>query len=176
MKSDTLAQLFGTLGIERSLSRPRVSDDNPFSEAQFKTMKYQPDYPRFFSGLLHARGWLETFFAWHNDDHQHSGLALFTPAEVFFERVAAVRAIRQEALNAAHRLHPERFPNGPPKAALPPAQVHINPLEALTALIDEAERVDPHAPVATTISTPPLNNISTVPASRSGPQIASFPL
>lgn len=176
MKSDTLAQLFGTLGVERSLSRPRVSDDNPFSEAQFKTMKYQPDYPRFFSGLLHARGWLETFFTWHNDDHHHSGLALFTPAEVFFERVAAVHAIRQETLNTAHALHPERFPNGPPKAALPPAQVHINPLETLTVLVDHVERVNAHASVATTIGTPRINNILTVPASRSGTPNASFPL
>jgi putative transposase len=176
MKSDTLAQLFGTLGVERSLSRPRVSDDNPFSEAQFKTMKYQPDYPHFFSGVLHARGWLEAFFAWHNDDHQHSGLALFTPAEVFFERVAAVHAIRQETLDAAHALHPERFPNGPPKAPLPPAQVHINPLEALTAQVEPAERVNDHAPVPTAIDTPRLDNTLNIPAWRSGAPIALFPL
>ena len=133
MKSDTLAQLLGTLGASQSFSRPRVSDDNPFSEAQFKTLKYQPDYPGFFAGVLHARGWLESFFAWHNDDHQHSGLALFTPAEVFFGRVAAVHRIRQETLDAQYTLHPHRFPNGPPTAALPPTEVHINPLEASTA-------------------------------------------
>ena len=74
MKSDTLAQLLATLGASQSFSRPHVSDDNAFSEAQFKTLKYQPDYPGRFSGVLHARGWLEPFFAWHNDDHQHSGL------------------------------------------------------------------------------------------------------
>lgn len=130
MKSDTLAQLLGTLGVNQSFSRPHVSDDNAFSEAQFKTLKYQPDYPGRFSGVLHARGWLEPFFSWHNDDHQHSGLALFTPAEVFFDRVAAVHRVRQDALDAQYALHPARFPNGPPKAALPPAEVHINPLEA----------------------------------------------
>jgi putative transposase len=136
MKSDTLAQLLATLGANQSFSRPHVSDDNPFSEAQFKTLKYQPDYPGLFTGMLHARAWLEPFFAWHNDDHHHSGLALFTPAEVFFGRVAAVHAVRQETLNAQYALHPARFPNGPPTAALPPAEVHINPLEALAVPVN----------------------------------------
>ena len=89
MKSDTLAQLLASLGVDRSFSRPHVSDDNAFSEAQFKTLKYQPDYPGCFTSELHARGWLETFFGWHNDDHQHSGLALFTPADVFFGQRAS---------------------------------------------------------------------------------------
>lgn len=131
MKSDTLAQLLATLGVSQSFSRPHVSDDNPFSEAQFKTLKYQPDYPGLFSGVLHARGWLAPFFTWHNDDHQHSALALFTPYEVFRGHVAAVHRVRQDALDAHYVLHPERFPNGPPRAALPPTEVHINPLEAL---------------------------------------------
>jgi putative transposase len=133
MKSDTLAQLLASLGVDQSFSRPRVSNDNPFQESHFKTMKYQPDYPGRFASVLHARAWLQTFFGWHNNDHHHSGLALFTPAEVFFHRVPAVHSIRQDALDAAYALHPGRFPNGPPKAALPPAEVNINPLEALTA-------------------------------------------
>jgi transposase InsO family protein len=128
MKSDTLAQLLATLGVQRSFSRPRVSDDNPFSEAQFKTLKYQHDYPGKFEGELHARGWLQPFFGWHNDEHHHSGLALYTPADVFFGRVEQVRAVRQVALNAAYADHPERFPNGAPRAPLPPAEVSINPL------------------------------------------------
>jgi putative transposase len=154
MKSDTLAQLLAALGVDQSFSRPHVSDDNPYSEAQFKTLKYQPDYPGRFAGETHARGWLEPFFGWHNDDHQHSGLALFTPAEVFFGRVPAVHAVRQAALDAAYALHPNRFPNGPPKAALPPAEVHINPLEALVALVDYPENdptVTSTAPNTTTI-------------------------
>lgn len=155
MKSDTLAQLLATLGVEQSFSRPRVSDDNPFSEAQFKTLKYQPDYPGFFTGLLHARGWLETFFDWHNGHHQHSSLALFTPAEVFFERVAVVHAVRQKALDAAYVLHPARFPNGPPKAALPPEQVHINPLEALSVSVENT------LPINTASHTVANNNAST---------------
>jgi len=143
MKSDTLAQLLASLGASQSFSRPHVSDDNAFSEAQFKTLKYQPDYPGRFAGVLHARGWLEPFFDWHNDDHQHSGLALFTPAEVFFGRVAAVHRVRQDALDAQYVLHPERFPNGPPRAALPPAEVHINPLEAVAVpMIVNAQATD----------------------------------
>jgi len=151
MKSDTLAQLLATLGIDQSFSRPHVSDDNPFSESGFKTLKYQPDYPGFFAGLLHARGWLSTFFGWHNDEHQHSGLALFTPAEVFFGRVPAVHAVRQAALDAAYALHPERFPNGPPQAALPPASVQINPLEALVVTVgnDAAVVANTNAPLET---------------------------
>lgn len=130
MKSDTLAQLLATLGAQRSFSRPHVSDDNAFSEAQFKTLKYQPDYPGKFEGELHARGWLEPFFGWHNDEHHHSGLALYTPAEVFFGRVEEVRAVRQAALDAMHAEHPERFPRGAPRAAVPPCEVSINPITA----------------------------------------------
>ena len=154
MKSDTLAQLLATLGVDQSFSRPHVSDDNAFSEAQFKTLKYQPDYPGFFATLLHARGWLEGFFGWHNDEHHHSGLALFTPADVFFGRFMAVHAARQDALDAAYARHPERFPNGPPKAALPPAKVHINPLEASTVLLAHAES----AGIATNINAPAITD------------------
>ena len=128
MKSDTLAQLLESLGASRSFSRPRVSDDNAFSEAQFKTMKYQPDYPGRFESELHGRAWLQDFFGWHNDRHHHAGLALFTPADVFHGRVEAVRVVRQSALDAAYLAHAERFPNGPPRVAMPPVAVHINPL------------------------------------------------
>jgi len=138
MKSDTLAQLLASLGATRSFSRPRVSDDNPFSEAQFKTLKYQPDYPGRFTGELHGRAWLQDFFGWHNDEHHHSGLALFIPADVFHGRVEAVRASRQAALDAAYTAHPERFPHGPPTVRLPPSAVHINPVtpEALSVSAD----------------------------------------
>ena len=128
MKSDTLGQLLASLGASRSFSRPRVSNDNPFSEAQFKTLKYQPDYPGRFVGVDDASPYLSDFFGWHNDEHHHSGLALFTPAEVFEGRVESVRAIRQTSLDAAYNAHPERFPNGPPVVRLPPTHVHINPL------------------------------------------------
>ena len=130
MKSDTLAQLLATLGVERSFSRPHVSDDNAFSEAQFKTLKYQPDYPGRFLGEVQARGWLGPFFGWHNDEHHHSGLALFTPADVFFGRVDQIRAVRQAALDAAYEAHPERFPHAAPCVPLPPREVSINPINS----------------------------------------------
>lgn len=128
MRSDGLAQLLGSLGVTRSFSRPHVSDDNAFSESQFKTLKYQPDYPERFSSPAHARAWCQEFFAWYNDVHQHSGLALFTPADVFYGRVDEVAARRQVALDAAYAAHPERFPNGAPVVRRPPDSVAINPL------------------------------------------------
>jgi transposase InsO family protein len=128
MRSEGLAQLFGKLGVERSFSRPRVSDDNAFSEAHFKTLKYQPDYPDRFSSDLHARGWGEEFFGWYNERHHHVGLALFTPAEVFYGRVDEIIVTRQRTLDAAYAAHPHRFPNGRPIARRPPSIVEINPL------------------------------------------------
>lgn len=148
MRSDTLAQLLATLGAQRSFSRPHVSDDNAFSEAQFKTLKYQPDYPGKFEGVLHARGWLEPFFGWHNDLHHHSGLALFTPADVFFGRVNHVRAVRQAALDEHYAAHPERFPHGPPRVQLPPTQVSINPIASSAVTVDHDPAAKP-APGAT---------------------------
>ena len=130
MKSDTLAQLLASLGATRSFSRPRVSDDNAFSEAQFKTLKYQPDYPGRFDNQLHGSAWLQDFFGWHNEEHHHTGLALFTPADVFHGRVELVRAARQAALDVAYAAHPERFSHGPPCVTLPPSAVHINPISA----------------------------------------------
>jgi len=131
MRSDGLATLLDTLGAARSFSRPHVSDDNAFSEAQFKTLKYQPDYPGAFTGLPHGRAWCQEFFDWHNDEHHHSGLALFTPADVFHGRVPAIAAKRQAALDAAFAEHPERFPNGAPRVHLPPQSVAINPVVAV---------------------------------------------
>jgi len=145
MKSDTLAQLLATLGAQRSFSRPHVSNDNAFSESQFKTMKYQPDYPGHFVGELHARGWLAPFFGWHNDEHHHSNLALFTPADVFFGRVDEVRIVRQAALDAAHVAHPERFPHGAPRVLLPPVEVSINPITSSAVTVDPRLPASPSA-------------------------------
>ena len=140
MKSDTLAQLLDSPGASRSFSRPRVSNDHPYSEAQFKTLKYQPDYPGRFGSVLHGRAWLGDCFGWHNDGHHHAGLALFTPAEVFHGRVAEIAATRQAALDVAYRAHPERFPNGAPPVQLPPFAVHFNPV------VTEVSKVAPLAP------------------------------
>jgi len=147
MKSDTLAQLLATLGVQRSFSRPHVSDDNAFSEAQFKTLKYQPDYPGRFAGELHARGWLALFFGWHNDEHHHSNLALFTPADVFLGRVEQARLTRQAALDTAHAAHPERFPHGAPRVRLPPTEVSINPLTSSAVAANPPPFMPPPAPL-----------------------------
>jgi hypothetical protein len=167
MRSEGLAQLLGSLGVVRSFSRPHVSDDNAFSESQFKTLKYQPDYPDRFSSPAHARAWCQEFFDWYNDHHQHSGLALFTPAEVFYGRVEEVAARRQAALDDAHAEHPERFPNGPPVVRRPPASVAINPLSvddhvgettasSHTSATLQAASPDPvAAPAVSAVSRPP---------------------
>jgi transposase InsO family protein len=131
MRSDGLAQLLAVLGVARSFSRPHVSDDNAFSEAQFKTLKYQPDYPGEFASPVHGRAYCQEFIGWFNEHHHHSGIALYTPADVYFGRVEQVAARRQAALDLAHAQHPERFPNGPPIARRPPAAVSINPLPVL---------------------------------------------
>ena len=128
MRSQDLGDLFAVLGVTRSFSRPHVSDDNPFSEAQFKTLKYQPDYPNNFASPTHARAYVQEFTGWHNDDPHPSGLALFTPADVFHGSVELLAAQRQCALDAAYAAHPERFPNGPPVVRRPPVSVSINPL------------------------------------------------
>ena len=154
MRSEYLADLFAVLGIARSFSRPHVSDDNAFSEAQFKTLKYQPDYPGEFASPMHGRAWCQQFFGWYNDEHQHSGLALFTPADVFYGRVDDVAARRQLALDAAYAAHPERFMNGPPMVRRPPTSVSINPIavdDEVTADSDVTDRsqMAPHAAAKT---------------------------
>lgn len=133
--------LLAELGVERSLSRPRVSNDNPYSESCFKTTKYQPDYPGRFGGVTHARSWCNEFFDWYADVHRHSGIAFFTPADVFFGRVDELAAIRQRALDVAYAAHPERFVAGPPKVALPPQRVVINPIEPEEATSGDEEDI-----------------------------------
>jgi putative transposase len=132
MTSHGFAELLGELGVERSYSRPRVSNDNPFSEALFHTTKYQPDYPGRFADVQHARRWCAEFFRWYSESHHHTGLALFTPADVYFDRVETIARRREEALATAYAEHPERFVAGPPRVARPPARVLINPVEDQT--------------------------------------------
>ena len=116
------------LGITLSHSRPRVSNDNAFSESQFATQKGQPDYPRRFLNAAHARQWHEDYFDWYNRHHHHAGLAGFTPEQVFTGRYREVAATRQAALDAQYAATPERFVAGPPTVKEPPARVLINPL------------------------------------------------
>jgi putative transposase len=120
--------LLSEMDITLSHSRPRVSNDNAFSEAQFKTQKSQPDYPDRFQDASHGREWCDDYFAWYNFDHHHSGLAGFTPEQVFTGRYREVAETRQQALDNAYARHPERFVAGPPRVAMPPEKVVINPV------------------------------------------------
>jgi putative transposase len=126
MRSKTVAELLDDLGVAKSHSRPRTSNDNPFSEAQFKTMKYCPFFPGSFVSVAEGREFFRLFFAWYNDEHHHSGIAMLTPSTVHHGRVEEVIAARQSALDAAFAAHPERFVNGPPRAGRPPTEVWIN--------------------------------------------------
>lgn len=114
------------LRICLSHRRPRVSDDNPFSESQFKTQKGQPDYPGRFSSAAHSRCWHGDYFQWYNHEHHHSGLAGYTPEQVFTGRWQEVAAAKQRALDGAYQAHPERFVAGPPRATAPPSIVKFN--------------------------------------------------
>ena len=122
--------LMQELDITCSHSRPRVSNDNAFSESQFKTQKYQPDYPGRFDTVAHARRWCEGYFHWYNFKHHHSGLAGFTPEQVFTGRYRNVADQKQQALDERYRQNPERFVGGRPIVSLPPSEVAINPVTA----------------------------------------------
>jgi putative transposase len=130
MKSQTVAQLLAALGIIKSQSRPHVSNDNPFSESQFKTLKYRPEFPERFGAYEEARAFCVEFFAWYNDEHYHSGLRMLTPASVHYGRTGPILAQRQQTLKAAYAAHPERFVHGLPKPKTVPETVWINPPKA----------------------------------------------
>lgn len=127
MTAKSFALLLADLGITQSFSRPHVSDDNPYSEAQFKTVKYNPTYPGRFDLVEDARGWCVPLFDWYNNEHHHSALGWMTPADVHFGRVEVVRAQRARVLDAAYQLHPERFVRQPPVPPAAPQEVWINP-------------------------------------------------
>lgn len=119
------------LGVTLSHSRPRVSNDNPVSEAQFKTMKYQPSYPDTFRNAAHGVQWCDEYFDWYNFSHHHSGLNGYTPEQVFTGRYQQIAAQKQAALDDRYALNPERFVQGAPRIALPPSTVEINPASPL---------------------------------------------
>ncbi|MEZ5252702.1 MAG: IS3 family transposase [Microthrixaceae bacterium] len=133
MTSGTLTELYDQLGIRRSLSRPRVSNDNPHAEAGFKTLKWRPDWPTRFATLHDAIAHCETFFAWYNHQHHHSGIGLLTPADRHAGNGPAINTARQHVLDTAYDTHPERFPNGRPHPPHQPARVWINPPAVQTA-------------------------------------------
>jgi len=127
MISKGLSQLMADLSIEKSHSRPHVSNDNPFSESHFRTMKYRPEFPERFGSPEHALSVCRDLFPWYNDEHHHSGLAFLTPAVVHHGRADEVLAARHRTRLAAYLAHPERFIGGPPRLEKLPEAVWINP-------------------------------------------------
>jgi putative transposase len=134
MVAKTMALLLADLGVTKSHSRPYTSDDNPFSEAQFRTLKYRPDYPARFGSLIEARLWAREFFSWYNNRHHHSALALLTPAAVHYGQAAQILQQRDNTLQLAYAKHPERFVKGTPSPAQLPAAVWINPPKDTSSL------------------------------------------
>jgi putative transposase len=132
MRAKSTAELLVDLGVAASFSRPRVSNDNPFSESQFKTLKYRPGFPGRFESLEHARSFLRPFFAWYNNEHRHSGIGFMTPTAVHFGRAAALQVQRAKVLETAYRAHPERFKNRTPTPPELPTIVGINLPKPLT--------------------------------------------
>ena len=127
MTSKSVALLMADLGVTRTHSRPHVSDDNPYSEAQFKTMKYHPTFPERFGSIQDARAFCRVFFPWYNAEHRHDALALLTPEAVHYGRTEAILEQRRIVLEAAYAAHPERFVRKPPEPAAPPTAAWINP-------------------------------------------------
>jgi len=127
MIAKSVAQLLIDLDVVKSHSRPHVSDDNPYSEAQFKTLKYRPDYPERFGSLVEARLWAQGFFAWYNAEHHHTGLALLTPLVVHSGQAENVLHKLQQVLDIEYATHPERFVKHAPVPAQLPLAVWINP-------------------------------------------------
>ena len=136
MKSKPVALLLADLGVVKTHSRPQVSNDNPFSESQFKTMKYRPEFPGRFGSIEDGRAFAHVFFPWYNDEHHHSALGFLTPAVVHYGLAEGVRQKRKQVLAAAYVAHPERFVKGTPQTAKLPQAVWINPPDRKTARQD----------------------------------------
>jgi putative transposase len=127
MKSHGVAMLLGLLGITKTHSRPHVSKDNPYSEAQFKTLKYGPEFPDRFGSFEDALGFCHRFFGSDNHEHRHSGIGLMTPYAVHHGLASQITAARQDTLHAAYARHPERFVRQPPRPPSLPEAAWINP-------------------------------------------------
>jgi putative transposase len=127
MTSRDVAFLLADLGVTKTHSRPHVSNDNPYSEAQFKTLKYRPEFPERFGSIADARAFCQRFFEWYNREHRHSGIAMMTPMSVHVGDVEGIVQRRTATLEVAHRLHPERFVRGAPAPQRRPRPAWINP-------------------------------------------------
>lgn len=127
MRSKLVAELLADLDIAKTHSRPHVSDDNPYSEAQFKTLKYRPDFPGRFGSIEDARAYCQTFFTWYNTVHRHSGIGFMTPETVHYGRASELSAKRSVTLEAAFLAHPNRFKGVVPRPPEVPLAAWINP-------------------------------------------------
>jgi putative transposase len=127
MKSKLVAELLADLGVTKTHSRPHVSDDNPFSESQFRTFKYRPEFPDRFGSIQDARGLSRRLLDWYNRDHHHSGIALHTPESVHYSRAPVLDQARRLTLLEAYAAHPDRFVRKPPEPPLLPEAIWINP-------------------------------------------------
>jgi len=146
MRSKPVAMLLVDLAVTKSHSRPHVSDDNPYSEAQFKTLKYRPDFPARFESLEHARAFCEYFFTWYNHEHRHSGIGYMTPATVHAGVAARLYQERQRVLERAFLEHPERFTARAPLPPSLPTQVGINLPKSTRAVPGDTPRSTLNSP------------------------------
>ena len=152
MRSKPVALLLSDLGVTKTHSRPYVSNDNPYSESQFKTLKYCPDFPGRFGSIEHARNFCVEFFEYYNGAHRHSGIGLMTPAAVHYRRSEKLREARQETLFEAYSKHPERFVNGVPRAPALPHEAWINsPARDREQIRSEAEAYSETASMMETV-------------------------
>jgi len=126
MRSKPVALLLADLGVTKTHSRPHVSDDNPYSESQFRTMKYRPEFPDRFGCIQDSRAFCQSFFHWYNEEHRHSGVGLLTPAMVHYGQSENILRQRQDVLDVAYQRHPERFVRSAPKPPALPNEVWIN--------------------------------------------------
>jgi putative transposase len=156
MTSKSVAQLLADLGVTKTHSRPHVSNDNPFSEAQFKTLKYRPGFPDQFGSLVDARAWARPFFQWYNHEHHHSGIGLLTPATVHCGQAGETIAARQQVLEAAYQAHPQRFVRGTPRPPALPAAVWINPPPARQPEVERLSVLRDQPLVSTADSSQPI--------------------
>jgi putative transposase len=139
MTSKPVAFLLADLGVTKTHSRPHVSNDNPYIESLFKTVKYQPEFPSTFANLAEARAFCVTFFQWYNHEHRHSAIALLAPADVHYGRAQEKLERRQRVLDAAYAAHPERYVNGKPKVQQIPQASYINRPTEQIAKTESAE-------------------------------------
>ena len=147
MTSKPVAFLLADLGITKTHSRPHVSDDNPYSESQFKTLKYRPGFPARFTSMEEARAFCQDFFTWYNTAHRHAGIGLFTPEVVHYGRAEALHAVRRHVLATAYAAHPERFVRRAPEPPPLPTAAWINPPPPTPAGAGPSERASDVPPL-----------------------------